>query len=315
MKKSTKILFIGGILLCAAGLIIMILVGAICGSVKISQMLKNGDFAVQIGNGFWGINSDLFSGGDDEEEMLQRHGSDMKTGNVNRELLGTNAEIKNLSIQYGTLGLKVKESEDENFYITVDIVSETGYGVEKDGTLYIEQFGNVKLQTLVTDAGEIVLYIPKDFVFEDVKMELGVGEIYIQNIHANSIEVGGKAGEIKIEKLTAGDARFDMGAGEVEIKNGEVDCLNMEVSMGDGQYKGSINKTCNASCSAGEMSLKIKGKEEDFNYNISCSAGEIKVGSLMEGDGVSLERIINNGVEKEINAECSLGEIDIEFFK
>ena len=50
----------------------------------------------------------------------------------------------------------------------------------------------------------------------------------------------------------------------------------------------------------------------EYNYEISCGAGEIVIGEKVYR-GIKPEEKINNNAQKLINIECNVGEITVDF--
>ena len=62
----------------------------------------------------------------------------------------------------------------------------------------------------------------------------------------------------------------------------------------------------------GELKLTLVGTQTDFNYDLSCGMGELKVGDDSY-NGLAQEKQINNNAAKNMELECAMGSIVVEF--
>ena len=68
------------------------------------------------------------------------------------------------------------------------------------------------------------------------------------------------------------------------------------------------------SCGMGQIQLELNGKAhyEDYNYDISCAAGNVEIGH-MNFAGVGVKRTIDNNSGKHVDVDCGMGEVEISF--
>lgn len=126
-----------------------------------------------------------------------------------------------------------------------------------------------------TAGGTIIVRIPKDMIFDEVDLEFGAGEAKLTGLAANSVDI-------------------EVGAGEARLVGLDVKELNAETG-------------------AGELYVELVGSETDYNYDAECDIGEIKIGTTsISGLGGSKE-VRNPGVNRHMDLECGVGQIQIEF--
>ena len=279
MKKSTKILLLGGILLVLVGGITMLISGSILGSQKVKEYVESGDFAITLNNleelGFY-FNADEFP--DNAEKFV-----------LEKEQVGKFSDVKNLDIVFGAGTFHILESEDEYIYLEMKHVGVFEYGIDQESTLYVKPKNN----TIGSATGEIKLYLPQNMIFDEVKLELGAGELYANYLEMKKLEVSVAAGAVNLNQIVSDDMELEVGAGELVVDQGDVKKLSVDLSMG-------------------EVLVKLTGKEDDYDFDLSCGAGEVKVGSMVSG-GVAFERDTDFGREKKIDIECALGTVEISF--
>lgn len=301
MKKSTKILLFGGLLLIAVGSVLVATVSSIYGTSKIIQMVKNGDLTMRIGEAYVGITGFFSDIGDDLED-------DLSIGYVEKERIAGKEEVKNLDISLTGGSLKVKESEDDSVYLTMKQIGGLKYSIDEDKTLKINQ----KKKDVINGAGEIILYLPKNMEFEAVHVDLGGGEMDVVEMTAKELEISVGAGQIDMQKMQIERVEVSVGAGEINMEESIVNDLVLDMAMGDAEFSGRIQNGCEISCSMGNVSLDLEDKEEAFDYEIDCEAGEVEIGSI-ESAGVSFSRKIDNGQGRLISVDCALGNVEINF--
>lgn len=279
MKKSTKILLLGGILLILAGSIIMIIAGGMLGKQKLKEATENGTFSISEDDIERWIT--YFQGGDfpESEEMFV----------VNREVIGKASDVQNLDIRFGAGTFEVKESEDDAIYLEMSHAIPFGYGIDKDKTLYVKPTGD----HVIAGAGNITLWLPKNLVFDKVDLELGAGELLADSFEMKEFNASVGAGEIVLNGVKCEEAELKIGAGDITIEHCELKELSLDLAMGN-------------------ASLKLTGSEEDYDYDLSCGAGEIQVGSMASA-GLAFDRDTNFGKDKKVKVECAMGVVNIQF--
>ena len=114
-------------------------------------------------------------------------------------------------------------------------------------------------------------------MFENVDMEIGAGQAEINDLCAESLDI-------------------EVGAGQAEL-------MNLDV-----QY-------FSATAGAGQITAELVGNEEDYNYDVECGIGEIKIGKNSYGGFGRDTHIENPEAKREMDIECGVGQIAIEFQK
>ena len=304
----------GGLSFAAAGALIIVLVSAACGRDRLERMAENGDFTVRFGENTLHVldgaeNIAEFGSPDGPItffSMGRLGGSDYSVEHVR---IASKDNVKNLSLKFGAGEFAVEESEDDNIYVTIHGSHAFRYGVDESHTLYVEPEKGLGSRV---NGSECVLYLPREIEFEKVTLEVGAGALTMPYMTADTLELSLGAGEIEIASLQARETVISVGTGEIDIQNGQIDVLNMTVAAGQMDYQGSIGESCVATFSMGELNMQLDGEEEDFDYDLDCSAGEMQIGS-MSSSGVSFHREIDEGRDKKITVSCSMGDVNVMF--
>lgn len=71
----------------------------------------------------------------------------------------------------------------------------------------------------------------------------------------------------------------------------------VSVGMGSVRLNGDVTERLDGECSMGELKLTLAGMQTDFDYDLSCGMGELKVGDDSY-NGLAQEKQINNNASK-----------------
>lgn len=221
--------------------------------------------------------------------------------------------IRDLNLSLGAGSFVVREKDTEDGMIDIYIQGHGGCDYAKKGdTLYVEGFKGIK--TIGTDLSEnvITLVIPAGMGLDKVDIEVGAGVMEIVSLMAKEIDASIGAGELLIDHAQIKELSAEIGAGVLEARDMDVENASLTLSMGECIYEGELSGNLDLECDMGNMFININGHEKDFNYEIECGAGIISIGGASYA-GLASERHINNGSSKDIEVECNMGNIGIEF--
>lgn len=321
MKRCAILAFIFAVLGCVLGMV----GSTIAGRSSISQMLEDisggrihagegwrnwhmemgSDFLEDIGDALDDVDYDIQDASTFDREF------EVMTGNVERYCPGQN--IRNLEVEVGGCQLETKISEDDSIYLEAEHAHKFQGYVSGD-TLYVRATtGSVKDFAEVSKR-RIILYVPQDYFFEQVKIEVGAGELSFADLHAESANLEVGAGRIVLDGVQAQDLELSVGAGSIELFDMSIAKLEAEVGLGEFRAEGSIESEADVQCSMGNVEMTLDDREEAFNYHLEGSMGNISLGSESYS-GFSSERKIDNHADKEMEIECSMGNISIDFRK
>lgn len=182
-------------------------------------------------------------------------------------------KYNSLDIEFGYGTLEISYGDVKQVQIEQEDVKKYKCYVD-EGTLHIE--GNLKASIGIGNQdGKIVIVIPNDMVFDEVDFEIGAGQADVSGLKANQMDI-------------------EVGAGQMNITNLDVKELNAETGTG-------------------KLYAELVGKQTDYNYDLECGIGQLKVGnSTYSGLGTE-QNISNPGAERFMDVECGIGEIEIKF--
>ncbi len=164
---------------------------------------------------------------------------------------------------------------------------------EKNGVLSIEN--KTKLNVFKKSAEEVKIYVPEDYVFDKVKLEVGAGKVEVDKLNVKNnfdLEIGG--GTVILNDIKCDKTMIEVGAGEIK---GKVESSDIDID-----------------CGAGDINLEVVGNKEEYSYELDVGVGKLKVGDIVI-NGIGKKEIGNESRKNIIKVDCGAGNINIEFSK
>lgn len=307
MKKFMKSCAIIAAILIGVGLLMSLLGGAAAGGRLVSDVVKlatGGLVEVRLTDGEFGIfidDEDIWDGvvwkqidkniviNEDDEDVDFDSAYDIFDGDVEKYQVA--GDVIDLKIMAGGCRLKMMTSEDDSFYAAAEDVDKFQCYAEDD-CLYVKTSRNVSTWN-DSDSGVIVLYVPEGHVFDKVDMELGAGQLVVDDVKAKKVDLEVGAGQIVIDSMQTDECDIEVGMGEVVVTDARIDNVDAKVGMGS-------------------IEILLSGREEDYNYSVAVAAGSVSIGKT-EYSGLGQKKTINNNADKKINLDCAMGEISVKF--
>lgn len=308
MKKFTKIMLGGGLACTLIGCLIIFTAVLSGGREKVSQLIYDGAFTVNIGRAtfpFWSGNVSFFDW-DDHDWNHTYNKEDEEFANQSKSV----KDVTDMKIEIGGGKLTIKKDEAYTEY-EVKIKGTNRYQTSiKNGCLTIEPIESIQY---INNKTAITIYMPADAKINSLELCLGGGVADLRDITSDFIDIDLGAGSLEVDGISGSKFSCEMGAGELMVKNADVNELEMEVAMGKASFQGVIKEAADVKCSMGVIDLKIDGKYEDFNYDLDCAMGTLSLEGSNFAAGMGTEKVINNGVNKEIDVECDMGTVNVSF--
>lgn len=217
-----------------------------------------------------------------------------------------NLEISNrinaLDINVKSVNITIKESS------TLKLETNSKYikYKEKDNKLSITEENHNYLNN---KNGDLIIYLPVDYFFDDVSIENGAGKIKIDIINANNLNLNLGAGKVDIQNLTiANETEIDGGAGEMNIKNSHLNNLDLDMGVGKITLSAKITGNSKINSGVGEMIINLNGTEEDYKIRIDKGIGS----ATLDGKNMEDDTYYGNGTNI-INIDGGVGSIKINY--
>lgn len=155
----------------------------------------------------------------------------------------------------------------------------------------------------------VKIYVPSDYSFENVKLEMGAGKSDIEYLKSKDLTIKLGAGKNYFEKLEVTNAvSIDGGVGLTEIEDGTLNNLDLDAGVGKIAINAEILGTSKIHCGVGELDLDLKGDANDYQLDIEKGIGSINV----DGKSWSNNGLLGNGNNK-IKIAGGIGSINVKF--
>lgn len=250
-----------------------------------------------------------FAGYDLDESSMFDSAHTIWKGNVEKQLI-SQGDITELTLEVGGSMVELKDSDDGNIYIEGKNVGKMQAYVE-GSELYVKSVRPANLMDEVKNSN-ITLYLPEDCSLHLVTVSLGAGQLQLEDLTVENMETSIGAGQLLMENMVIGSLEVSLGAGELRAEDVTVQTLTASIGAGNMDYSGAINGSAEISCSMGNVSMELEGDKKDFNYQLNCVAGNMEI----DGEsfsGAVMYRTIDNGVDKSIDIDCSMGNVEVDF--
>lgn len=155
---------------------------------------------------------------------------------------------------------------------------------------------------------EVVIYIPEEQKFNEVDIETGINETYIEKMSANNVELETGVGKFTIGELKADVAKIVGGAGDTNIKRSTFNDLRLEAGVGKFVINSNIMQVAKIDAGIGQLIVNLEGHKD--NYKVKASTG---LGSLLvDGVNVNDNQVVGDG-NSYIMVEAGVGEVRVNF--
>lgn len=229
----------------------------------------------------------------------------------------------NLDVEYGHVIIE----EGDDFRADVYNVVEDGFEGYVDGeTWYLKQsesFGDT-INFFGLDlpfsfgwfgnddySPKIVITVPSDYIAKNLEIDLGTGEIEVDELNTENANFEIGAGSMEVRRLNVTEKiNCEVGVGELIVKKLQANEADFECGAGSMRITGEVLGDLYADCGMGEIQLDLNGDEEDYNYDVSCGVGDIKLNghhySFSADDTIRNEDAIGT-----YKLNCSVGSLKV----
>lgn len=205
-------------------------------------------------------------------------------------ILSVGINTANLTIKSGNT-LKV-ESDNKN----VDVVQE-------NDKIYVKENGN---WFKFNKSANVVITVPKLFVFDGVAIDMGAGKLDISDLVVNNLYLDLGAGKSSINNLNVkGLAEIDSGVGETCLKTSVINNLDMDMGVGKVYLNAKFLGNNEIDTGVGKVDIDLVGTINDYSISLDKGIGDVDI------DGKSIAGgTYGSGINK-INIDAGVGSIDV----
>jgi hypothetical protein len=143
-------------------------------------------------------------------------------------------------------------------------------------------------------------------------MDIGAGQLLADQLLASQVEITVGAGQIDIENIIADILEVDIGAGQGLIDDFNVRRTNMSVGAGQLDITGQIEERADIDCGVGEINLNLRGSQDEFGHNISVGIGDANFGTLSVS-GLGRNSSGNLQLDKIVDINVGIGSVNVNF--
>lgn len=160
------------------------------------------------------------------------------------------------------------------------------------------------------DNNDLVVYIPKEYVFDTVSIHSGAGKITVDTLNTKNLYFDLGAGKITIDHLIATkQSEINGGAGKFTINDGELHNLKISAGAGKLTLTSKLVGTSEIDCGVGKVNINLLGSVDDYQIEVDEGVGSINVDQLTKhgeyyGNGSNL-----------ISIDGGVGRIDVRVKK
>lgn len=309
--------------------LVLVILGSLCCAVSLGIGFNYGDFWADVEDGKysfgpidaihkvagrnrlnWKDDGGSWKGADGEDYTFQWSG-DNEENKVDK---------LDLEVYYGTVNIVENTEDTENIQVSVEYRKKNHRRIVeayKDGaTLRVKETGSKRSRN--NDSTRITIRIPKelqDNALKEIILEQDAGDINLDtSLVAEHIVIDVNAGECQGNgEVTALEkCSVDVGAGEIDLRRVETPKLTLNANVGEIDVAALTADDIVVDCGIGAIDATVCGREQDYNYDISCSVGEITIGEDTYA-GLGSRKKINNSADKKMVIDCNVGEVDISF--
>ena len=213
-------------------------------------------------------------------------------------MIGLVSNIFGFSLSNETKDYKVTEITNKIDELDIDINS-SKLVFKYDVIFKIEANTNVKIKeknnkltieeknTLFNDTDEeIIVYLPNNYIFNEVSIEAGSSEININELYTNKLELDLGAGAIYINNLNVyKNASIESGAGKLEIENSIINNLDLDMGVGKVILNTILNGSNEINAGMGDLEINLQNSINNYKFKISKGIGEIFINNEKYNDG------------------------------
>lgn len=208
---------------------------------------------------------------------------------------------KNLTINLRATSLTIKKGEkfkvsSNNDKITIK---------QSDDSLTIKE---TKTNFNFKEKLELIIYIPDDYVFDDVSIKNGAGKIDITELNSQelSLELGAGSTILKNVNILK-ETKIECGAGSFKILSGNINNLDLDLGVGKTSISAKITGNNKIDSGIGSLDLNLDGIKNDYKLKLKKGLGSITI------DGASFNESLFGEGTNYIDIDGGIGSINIAF--
>lgn len=325
MKGFTKVALILSLVLVVLGsTFCMIGLGIGFSFQEFWENVEDGEFSIGSVNHIPFVNVANWSGWrDDGEDWSSAATEDYKFAWRGKKQQDS-VEKLDLNVYFGMVVFEENTENENQIQVKVEYRKKNhrrNVEVCKDGTtLKIQETGSRK--GTHDDSARITIQMPDGMqdqkqVLQELNLEQAAGGIFIDMpLTSEVININVKAGECEAsQKLTALKNIFiEVGGGQIDLDEVSAEEISLKANAGQIDTEKLEADAIRIECGVGDIQTEVAGREQDYDYDVTCSMGDVEIGDNRYS-GFSSKRRIENGGGKVMEVDCGVGRVEVSFEK
>lgn len=298
MKKIIKWSLLIGLVICLMGV----------GMITAGAMMGGGEGLVSyLGthHAALGWYDDWNDGWHDDWNDDNQNRDERRSGDLSGQLLESSQiyeGIRELEIE-GAVGSveiveeKREDPDDQTIWVArygVSKYTDKHYTMEQDRDELKITFTGLTRNLRKEEVETVVIYVPEGYRFRKVDVEMSAGSFFAQVMYAD-------------------EADLTLRAGKIVIGGGGITDLDVECQAGSLECQAQVSRNAEVECQAGSVNIWLAGTKDQYNYELECSTGTIRIEGEESYTGIRKKKYIDHRAANQVDLECAAGEITVNF--
>ena len=241
-------------------------------------------------------------------------------------------DFKQLSIRLNTADLSILPTDEDTAYLLCN--KDIGVMVEYQADLLTirqsfrqkETFSSsFNLKVLIQGITQqifsnnhVCLYLPKNCQLEKLTVQLGSGDVSLENLAISGGKIQTGSGDILSKNCHISQTKMGAGSGDIELLSCQVDKGNLQIGSGDISLTKSQVKQLRIELASGDIDCTLSQLE---NIDIDCASGDMELSrcqfigksSLTNVSGdISIRDFQSNANTTSLYIETAFGDCDTD---
>ena len=229
------------------------------------------------------------------------------------------SSIFGISIKSENAEYIIRDIKNDVIELDVDIES-AKITFKNDSSFKVESTNNVKINDngkkltikernfLFNDTNEeIIIYLPISKQFNEVSIDAGCSDVFIENLITNKLDLDIGAGKVESKSLNvSGNASLDTGAGQINVNGALINNLDLDMGIGEVIINGTLTGMTDIDAGVGKLDINLNEFINNYSFQIQKGVGEIYINGKIIKDNY-----IYGVGGNTINIDGGIGEINI----
>lgn len=159
----------------------------------------------------------------------------------------------------------------------------------------------------------LYITLPSGYFFDSVDIDVEAGSLRMERLQGKNMNISVGAGELIADNILSEDnCQISCGAGSIVAAQMAANSLTASVGLGQIDLTLSAISSVDVKTGIGETVLYLPGNSKDYDYQVSCGAGEVTIdGNSYSGLGRSHGVVNDTG--RMIRVDNGMGNTELYF--